>query len=116
VWEHPRPQDEFEGAMTYVDFTEDYDARFWRFCFRAENKDVYVIMQFSGLKDKDGREIYEGDLVCFNDDNDTYAVSWSEKYLTLGYFSGTECADTLSNNDTCQLIGNIYENPELLIR
>lgn len=80
------------------------------------------IMQYTGLKDKNGKEIYEGDIIQFTRlDADKAAlpplpVIWDEKtgFHCKGYnFSmGVDMAasyDTLSG----EVIGNIYENPEL---
>jgi len=72
------------------------------------------LMQFTGLKDKNGKEIYEGDIV-------KYMVGpWEqicEVYFSDGMFKVK--TDTLAwecGNDpvTIEVIGNIYENPELL--
>jgi hypothetical protein len=83
-----------------------------------------VIMQFTGLKDSKGNEIYEGDVYKANGQN--YAV-----YFNNGAFAGGKSIDSCSplgwdadgeyedmiesgfyNN--IEIIGNIYENPELL--
>ena len=67
----------------------------------------FIIEQYTGLKDKDGKEIYEGDIVktCFDNEERIFAIEWS-KY---GWFMG----DWPVYND-CTVIGNIHENPELL--
>lgn len=76
----------------------------------------HIIMQYTGLKDKDGKEIYEGDILRqpFNDDETTqthiiFTFHWENGvYTDEGWY--------LADMDFSQIeiIGNIYENPELL--
>ena len=79
----------------------------------------WVLMQYTGLKDKNGREIYERDILSFgkrshtklpclykvywNDDNASFDI-WDLRHNTWGG-QVASCGE---------VIGNIYENPELL--
>jgi len=76
----------------------------------------YEIMQFTGLEDKNGKEIYEGDIVKVVNgmDNEIGLVEW----YTLKWKINWDYAKNLSKYDyslTCkddlEIIGNIYENP-----
>lgn len=80
------------------------------------------IMQYVGIKDKDGKEIYEGDIIC-NDNGCKYVVIWLKNeccYVQSRIINSLfatengkgEMLDIRYNLKT--LIGNIYENPELL--
>ncbi len=85
------------------------------------------LMQYTGLKDKNGEEIYEGDIVRFHSNgSNTYVreVLWVNP-ITQNSFAGfvilnLACTDGFpsilqkSITDFCEVIGNIYENPELL--
>jgi uncharacterized phage protein (TIGR01671 family) len=73
-----------------------------------------VVMQCTGRKDMNGKLIYEGDIYKHHDNCEPlpkYAVSWDERdssWSVGGNMSETE--------DWFEVIGNIYENPELLKR
>jgi len=72
------------------------------------------LMQFTGLYDKDGKEIYEGDIVkCL--DNSKHLIQRNNDYsayqLSNRNYIGLEKQNL---EDNYKIIGNIYENPELL--
>ena len=83
----------------------------------------YVVMQYTGLNDKNGKEIYEGDIVQFFDCDgvllDTFAVEWHESggYFAPDSYGGDYCVslgDYDTDEHTLNVIGNIYANPSLL--
>lgn len=74
--------------------------------------DNLVVMQFIGLKDKKGKEIFEGDKV-YVPWNGFGIVKFSYgKFIIKGKDGKT--TDLSTHWDTCEVLGNIYENPELL--
>lgn len=71
------------------------------------------IEQFTGLTDKHGKEIYEGDVVrfSFKSGSPTYLCEWSQRdrgFLFSTWFMNDE------DVAKCEVIGNIYENKDLL--
>ena len=74
-----------------------------------------VVMQYTNLKDKNGKEIYEGDKLHNPNDKELYyEVFWDEKEgaWSLGD-DGTNLAK-YGLNEFWEVIGNIYENQELI--
>ena len=72
----------------------------------------FDIMQYTGLKDKNGKEIYEGDIL--RDDRDEIRiVEWrvGEDDEVRNYIAGFWL---FYEPDEYEVIGNIYENPELI--
>lgn len=70
------------------------------------------LMQYTGLKDKNGKEIFEGDIVRLPEDEDYkyYSIIYSKN--RLGFTLSNGCGFGLSYG--IEVVGNIYENPELL--
>lgn len=78
------------------------------------NTENFIIMQYTGLKDKNGKEIYEGDFInCFNGTNYlTLIIEWNDSWLCFGANFYGELL-YLNQLDEIEVIGNIYENTEL---
>ena len=82
-----------------------------------------VLMQSTGLKDENGKEIFEGDIVRYETQDgpeDDY-VFWLEECAAWGLMPiGNEinkgCFLFNVGNDAVEIVGNIHQNPELLER
>ena len=73
-----------------------------------------VLMQYTGLKDNNGKEIYEGDVVSFGKGQSLDVIEWNNEYGGWEpWVVNIEGFDTF-NSYPCTVLGNIYENPELL--
>jgi hypothetical protein len=75
----------------------------------GKKDDDFILMQFTGIKDRNGKEVYEGDLVMWVDIVESVEyIEENGEYLPFG---SHDCA---WEGKECEIIGNIYENPELI--
>jgi len=87
------------------------------YCFMPPKEEWLVGLEWSestGLHDKNGKEIYEGDIFQDDEDGSCEYVEWDKEFggwSTQAWYSVGEFAQ---NAERLEVIGNIYENPELI--
>ena len=118
---HNKMSDGFD--MWDFAYTTDSENGNWQYGFQEDyGKGNMILMQFTGLKDKNGKEIYEGDIVkparnamegeigevWWQDASGYWAIDWDGS-KNLGKYDYQ-----IGHHLELEVIGNIYENPELL--
>ncbi len=77
-----------------------------------------TVGQYTGFKDKNRKEIYEDDIVRCNDCS-CAVVIWERDGFVLDFFDDMKNIYSLwynaENSEKIEVIGNIYENPELIV-
>jgi len=82
-----------------------------------------ILVEYTGLKDKNGKEIYEGNVFNFHpskewkgtEPDNPCVVFWSDDLAAWMFYVGKpEMSTLLPPPKSIEIIGNIYENPELL--
>lgn len=111
-----RPDEVMVGDSNIWIIDEDSVAGDW-----IVNNDIHL-MQSTGLKDKNGKEIFEGDVLAIETDEGVtnLKVFWDEKHALFMFeskkYNEKDLLAELVEDNTYpfEIIGNIYENPELL--
>ena len=74
----------------------------------------YVLQQYTGLKDKNGKEIYEGDIISGEFYDTEYHHAEIIKHEVVFNNGAYNIASSNWHKPTLEIIGNIFETPELL--
>jgi uncharacterized phage protein (TIGR01671 family) len=104
---------EYCGGFSYF-IRNESDAVSLEVVFVAAARGECTLQQYTGLKDKNGKEIYEGDIISgsFYDEEFRHAETLKAKVVfNNGAFN---IALTNWHKPSLKVIGNIFENPELL--
>jgi uncharacterized phage protein (TIGR01671 family) len=114
VWDHQENIFEHDSSFWIYQSGElDHD-------FKNAKREDYTVQQFTGLKDKNGKEVYEGDVIRVTYKMDE--LGDTETYVSAVVFEDGAFGDKFDcffsysfvPSFEMEILGNIFENPELL--
>ncbi len=82
-----------------------------------DNLNDCVALQFTGVEDENGKEIFEGDIIKICIDDSPENPEWDlveVKYFDSAFWAGNPDSPLYEEADWCEVIGNIFDNPELI--
>ncbi|EIA21396.1 YopX family protein [Listeria fleischmannii] len=114
---------DIDGHLNYLESWDDNTCQ--KYGFLTEADDI-ELSQYTGLKDKNGKKIFEGDIIKYTSENDEHFIS-VVKYFDDDYYPAFDIvfpgdwepsANGFSQAYWCgesiEIIGNKWQNPELL--
>ena len=107
------------GEFAYGDLSFHKDGRtfirFWYVgAYTATEIDPASVGQYTGLTDKNGVRIFEGDILSIENPNPFKPSIEIVEFSKVRWTAGVMDLDEILNGWPCTIIGNIHENPELL--
>ena len=100
-----------DKSIQYLEKSEIINA----YLLRRVSFDDVELMQYTGIKDKNGKEVYEGDIVILNDAEEENRCVVKYKYGSYILIDG-DLREDLSNVEDkfLEVVGNVYEDKNLL--
>lgn len=110
-----RAWDKINKEMFNVEFIDFQKREVYKDVVSYRKFNDVELMEYTGLKDKNNKEIYEGDIVTLH--NSRYKVIFNSegaRFILKDEFFEMDIPFTNNNNERMEIIGNIYESQELM--
>lgn len=122
LWTYSELSANEKGSPVFEIITGKYDGSCWTDVAEEEGEAIVSVVpqsvgQFTGLLDKNGKEIYEGDIIN-TVTGKPMVIGWSKRFASFtierdGWAFKHFFGEAMESNDI-EVIGNIFENPNLL--
>ncbi len=117
AWNKKRKKMYWNVQNTYDNLSSGCDTEDSNICCFGDLLDnkIWVVIEYSGKKDINNREMYEGHIVKNSNDNFLRQIWWSEDEASFkaSHLDYDEYCDPLYlNEDNFEIVGNIFENPQ----
>ena len=112
-----RAWDKINKEMFNVESINFQERRVYKDVVSYRNFNDIELMQYTGLKDKNNKEIYEGDILSDGNDEKPYKVIFENGSFRAEFDGDFDeySFDLMDVNlQCCEVVGNIYENSELI--
>ena len=109
-----------ENGTKYIVDNKLFSADGHHLAYEPTDEPVFIkqdtIGQYTGMKDSNEKEVYEGDIVSTDDEDEELAtIEWGDDTLKFMVTHGNVCSDLGEYYPReIEVMGNIYDNPELL--
>lgn len=112
-WEKVKDDKNYTACSMWIEPDKvDYECEPHWTHFEPYHKDIHL-MQYTGLKDKNGVEVYEGDKVMFDNEwtepDEIGVITWNKDTASF-QIKGHIPSSSMKHLDRMKVIGNIYEN------
>ena len=112
-WEKVKDDKNYTACSMWIEPDKvDYECEPYWTHFEPYHKDIHL-MQYTGLKDKNGVEVYEGDKVMFDNEwtepDEIGVITWNKDTASF-QIKGHIPSSSMKHLDRMKVIGNIYEN------
>lgn len=111
--DHTYSQEEWYAydILTIFDYFEEMQCK----CIENSSTKRFELMQYTGLHDKNGEEIYENDIVYVASEDENATIEWDEQTARfIIHFNGWIADFDNYYGKESEVMGDIYNNPELL--